>query len=379
MFGDPISNAVLVLLIAATASIYFYVKRVYSYWQCRGVPQFKPVFPFGDGGKIFYQGISLIEQMDEWYHSTTEPFVGVYTAFQPLLIVRDPVIIRNILIKDFQHFTDRVIPLDEENDPLAAHLFNMKGDKWKNLRTKLTPTFTTGKIKAIFSALLQLNGPLLKHIEQMVCTDQTVECYNLAVNHTTNGIISAAFGIDIDCFADPDNPFRKYGRRISAPSWKNTLRIMCSVLCPTLKRLLGIHIIDRDAEDFMYDMMQQLMKLRETKAIVRKDFFHLLVQLLKTDNVRLDDEWQTVITNERTRAYTIEEVTAQALIFFVAGSETSATTIAFCLYELAKNPGVQQRLQEEIDNVSTETDGQFTYDSINRMNFLECCIDGTPI
>lgn len=257
----------------------------------------------------------------------------------------------------------------------------MKGGQWKNLRAKLTPTFTTGKIKAMFTMLLDLNGPLLKHIERTVSADEneTVECYNLAVNHTTNGIVSAGFGIDIDCFADLNNPFRIHGRRISEASLKNSLRTICSILCPKLKRLLGVHNIDRDAEDFMYDVMRKLMELREAKNIARKDFFALLVQLLKTGNVRLDDEWNTVITNENTKTYTIEEVTAQALIFFVAGSETSATTIAFCLYELAKNPDVQQRLHDEIDSVLMQNNGQFTYDSINGMNYLECCINGMPI
>lgn len=376
MFGDQISNVILILLAASVGFIYYYVKHMYSYWQRRGVPQLKPVFPFGDCGKMFYQRLSLIEQMDVWYHSTSEPFLGVYTFFQPLLIVRDPEFIRNILIKDFQYFVDRIIPMDEENDPLSAHLFALKGDKWKNLRTKLTPTFTSQKMRTIFSTLLDLNGPLLKHIEEMTNTDQTVECYNLAANHTTNGIISVTFGVYINCFADPENPFRKYGRRISEPNFKNTLRTICSVLCPTLKRLLGVHNIDRDAEDFMYDLMKQLIKLRETKNIVRNDFFHLLVELLNTGNVRLDDEWNTVITNENTKSFTLEQMTAQALVFYVAGSETSATTISFCLYEMAKNAEIQQLLCDEIDSVLIQNDGQFTYGSINGMKYLECCIDG---
>jgi len=43
-----------------------------------------------------------------------------------------------------------------------------------------------------------------------------------------------------------------------------------------------------------------------------------------------------------------DEILAQAIIFFLAGYETTATTLSYCSYELALNPDVQQKLYEEI-------------------------------
>lgn len=178
-------NAVLISLAVSIVLIYFYVKRLFSYWQRRGVSQLRPSFPFGDFGKVLRQKLSFNEQIDEWYHNTTEPFLGVYIFFQRQLIARDPELVRNILVKDFQYFVDRVIPVDEKN----YHLFALKGDEWKNLRTKLTPTFTSGKMKAIFTTLLELKGPLLEQIERMANSSQAVECYKLASSHIINGSI----------------------------------------------------------------------------------------------------------------------------------------------------------------------------------------------
>ena len=52
------------------------------------------------------------------------------------------------------------------------------------------------------------------------------------------------------------------------------------------------------------------------------------------------------------------EVLSQGMMFFIAGYDTTATSIAFLLYNLSLNPEIQEKLYEEImdtagDQVST--------------------------
>lgn len=135
----------LALLIGLITLAYFYAKRTYSYWERKGftyVPDFNYVF--GHFKSSFTQQENLGMVLLRIYNSTKEPFIGIYSIFRPILMIRDTELVRNILIKDFNNFTDRGVHCNEDYDPLSGHLFALPGQRWKNLRTKLSPTFTSG-------------------------------------------------------------------------------------------------------------------------------------------------------------------------------------------------------------------------------------------
>lgn len=69
---------------------------------------------------------------------------------------------------------------------------------------------------------------------------------------------------------------------------------------------------------------------------------------------------------------------AQGLQFFTAGFETSASTIAYTLYEIAINPMIQTKLREEI-LFNIEKSKDINYHSIKEMKYLDLCIMGKCI
>lgn len=155
--------------------------------------------------------------------------------------------------------------------------------------------------------------------------------------------------------------------------------------------------LDSDVEEFMVNLVKDTMEYREKNKISRKDLLQLMIQLRNTGNVHSDNVWDTTIADgiksycnnnifnficqilfvDKNKFMTVNEIAAEAFLFYAAGFETSSSTMSFCLYELAKNKNIQRKVQEEIDEVTTRHNGEITYNSIQDMKYLQMCMDGT--
>lgn len=76
-------------------------------------------------------------------------FSGFYLGRRASLVILDPDIIKCVMIKDFNHFTDRQSMRFRASEYITEMLINLKGSKWKRMRGLLTPAFTSGKLRTM--------------------------------------------------------------------------------------------------------------------------------------------------------------------------------------------------------------------------------------
>lgn len=320
-----ILTAVLSTLIA---TVYIYIKYKLSYWKRRGVAYIEPSVPFGNLGPVITLKKSIDQVLKELHNSSSEPVVGIYSALRPSLLIRDPSIVRDILIKDFQSFWHRGYHYDETLNPLAGNLFANSGDKWKAMRSKLSPAFSSSKIRAMFDTIVDCGQSLENYIGQF--DEKEIEVREIFARFSTNVIASVAFGIEIDCIENPNDEFRVFSRRFFEPNATCVFRLLISFVSPFLTKLLRTQYTDTDVEQFMRETIRQNLEYREQNGIVRKDFFQILVQLRNAGIVQADSGDWSAKTNEQ-KTLSLDEITAQAFIFIVAGYESSSTTVSWLI------------------------------------------------
>lgn len=278
------------LTIISLAAIYIYIKSSYSYWTKLGIPILNPTFPFGNFSAVILKSSSFLPEITKLYKAFEGHNLGGLCGLGlNSLLVRDPDLIRDIIVKDFDHFHDRGINVSENGNPLDLHLFMLSGAKWRNLRVKLTPVFTSGKMKMMFGTLVECGKELIAVLQEKARKGETLEVKDILARYTTDVIASCAFGIQCNCLRNPDAEFRSWGRKIFAITFKMKIITFAKLLMPNLTTRFGLSITPTDVSNYFRKMVRETVDYREKNGIQRNDFMHLMIQL-KNKTLTTGDE-----------------------------------------------------------------------------------------
>ena len=350
-----------------------YIRKKYSFWEDMGVPFIKPKFPFGNlqlPGQKNRVHSSLL--MQRFYNEIKgrNSFGGIYFFWQPLALIVDLELVKHILVKDFHSFHDRGMYYNEKDDPISAHLFNIEGERWTNLRKKLSPTFSSGKMKMMFPTLVDVGNHFIDRMTQDLENSAEIEMKDILARFTTDVIGSCAFGIDCNSLNDPETEFRVMGKKVfEIPSRKfiNFLKFPFMLSFKDLSRKIGLKSTNEDVSRFFLKVVKDTLEYREANNVQRNDFMNLLMQIKNTGKLEGSDE--------NVGSLSFNEIAAQAFVFFLAGFETSSTTMTFCLHELSLNEEIQEKARKcAIESI--EKHGGLTYEAVMDMHYIEQCING---
>ncbi|XP_065080061.1 probable cytochrome P450 6a21 [Ochlerotatus camptorhynchus] len=364
------------IVLLLTAAV-LYIRSRHRFWTDRGIPCApNPKFLFGHvKGQVTDTHAAYVNQgLYQHFKSRGEPFGGFSFFAVPAVMVVDPELVKTILVRDFNVFHDRGIFNNPKDDPLSGQLFLLEGLQWRVLRQMLTPTFTSGRMKVMFGTILDVAEELRQYMVQNHEREPVVEMKEVLARFTTDVIGTCAFGIECNTMKNPDSDFLKYGKKVFEQNLFSIVKFIFASLFKDLSRTLGIKLTDPGVEKFFMGLIRETVEFREKNNVKRNDFMNLLLQL--KNKGRLEDMVEEKEELGK-RGLTMDELAAQCFVFFIAGYETSSTTMNFCLYELAKNVDIQDRLREDIQEAVAANGGRVTYEMVMGLPYLDNVINET--
>ena len=227
------------------------------------------------------------------------------------------------------------------------------------------------------------------YLDKIAERGKYIECRDLAAKFTTDVIGSCAFGIDMNSISDKDSEFRIIGRKLFTPTFKTIVRDVCRQFLPGLYDVIGHKLQIEEVNEFLTNLIKDTINYRKENKIVRPDFVNTLIELKdhpeKLETISMSFKINFFFSQKNYKCHfnvfffftelTDSMIASQAFVFFVAGFETSSSTISHALYELAQNQEIQDKLREEIREVY-EKHGELTYDVIKNMKYLDKVLKG---
>ncbi|XP_032930153.1 cytochrome P450 3A9-like [Catharus ustulatus] len=331
-----------------------------------GIPGPKPL-PFFGTCLEYRKGV--LEYDNECFKKYGKVW-GIYDGRQPVLAVTDPQIIKSVLVKDcYTVFTNR------RRFDLVGVLRNAvslaEDEHWKRLRTVLSPTFTSGKLKEMFPIMKHYGEVLVKNVQKQVKEGNSIAVKDIFGSFSLDVVTSTSFGVNIDSMNNPKDPFVREMKKLVKFDFFDPIFILSFVfpfLIPVMAKM-NVSFFPKDAVDFFMRSVAKIKQDREKELHKgRVDFLQLMIESQRSGSQGNNG------VNHSDKALTDIEVLAQAFIFIFAGYEPTSNSLGYLAYELALHPDVQEKLLQEIDTVLPNK-APLTYEALMKLEYLDMTLN----
>ncbi|KAG5348096.1 CP9E2 protein, partial [Acromyrmex charruanus] len=369
LFLSPFVLLLTALIVIGILKVVTVLHHIYFYWRNKGVPYLLDSLSTGMmGWKLFLRRITFSDYCKYLYnHFPNAKYIGIMDFATPAVLLRDPELIRDVMVRDFEHFPDHRSFVDESVEPLfGKNIFSLRGDRWKEMRNTLSPSFTASKMKFMFDLISKCSHDFVDYLIDHPEICDAIEMKGAFRRYINDVIATAAFGISVNSMKDQNNEF--YTRGVEATKFSAGLlaivKFMFIRICPSFCKSIGLTVFSSDTSKFFKKIVEETIRTRKEQGIVRPDMIHLLMQAQNKEGTSV-------------HKMTLDDIVSQAFIFFFASFDTSSTLMCFVAHELAVNQDIQDRLRKEVQQYLTEGNDEISYESLSKMSYMDLIISET--
>lgn len=328
-----------------------------------GIP-YVPGLPIvGNIAPALFQKQQVGELFKKFYNMfPNAKYFGIFDCNTPVIVLRDPDLIKQVAIKSFDNFTDHY-GFTSSNDKFFSNaLFSLRGERWKEMRSFLSPSFTSSKLKSSFATISTCAKCFVDSLEDGTKNGpMQIEMKDYIGRYTNDIICKYAFGINVNSVENPKNEIFVTGKKIFAFDGPLSLRFFLLKNFTWISNIFNIPLFSKVATDFFTSVIKSTIAERDKYNIKNSDMLQVMVDASRNQDAKLK--------------INMNDIMSQTFIFFFGGFDTTSSYLSSTLHLLATYPEVYEKLQAEIDEVYERTNGNPTYDAIQEMSYLECVLN----
>ena len=246
---------------------------------------------------------------------------------------------------------------------LKPGLFGSNGDAWRRQRRMVMAAFDPGHVKAYYPSLVKCADRLRGRWTQAAHNGTAIDLQADLMRFTVDAIAGLAFGTDVNTLESDDDIIQRHLDKIFP---KLYLRTISALPYWRLFKLPSDHALDKALatvnqaiDGFMAAARQRLAADPERRA----DPHNLL-------------EAMVVAADQPDSGITDDQVAGNVMTMLLAGEDTTANTLAWCIWLLQKNPTAMVRATQEARGVMAGA-SHITLDHLARLDYIDACINET--
>ncbi|XP_011054671.1 PREDICTED: cytochrome P450 9e2-like [Acromyrmex echinatior] len=307
---------------------------------------------------IIFRRIPFVDFTRKIYNLNRDAkYIGFYATTKPVLMLRDPEVIKDVVVKNFDTFINNPVFVDANDYVLSQNLFGLQNIKWRHVKNLLSPSFTSSKMKTMFTFISKHAADFAELMSTLPADKSDINMKDIFNRYTNDIIALCIYGMKIDSIRNPTNKFYICGKDITYMSAIRSIKYIFIRTFPKLGRIFNIKLLNNHEMKYFESTIKNEIAIRDTEHITRPDMIQLMLDNRgKEGQIQLD----------------VDDIVAQAYAFYFAGFETSSSVMSFITYKIATNPSIQIKLQQEIDELWNESN--VTYETINKLKYLDAVI-----
>jgi cytochrome P450 len=315
------------------------------------------------GNALQFERARMHQQVERWVHEYG-PYFSFRIGRRRIVVIADHAAMGTLMRDRPDGFrrTKRLAEITAEIGSAAVGVFGAEGDAWRRQRKMVMAGFDPRHLRAYFPSLVKVSERLAGRWGRAADGGLAVDLQADLMRYTVDTVSGLAFGAEVNTLESDDDVIQQHLDKIFPAIFR---RIMAAV--PTWRWWKSTADRELDASVAAIGVA-----IRDFVAAARKRLEDPALRAAPTNLL----EAMIVAADDPQSGITPGEIHGNVLTMLLAGEDTTANTLAWAIWLLARHPQCFARAREEVD-AQVGDPAAWTIERFAALDYVEACANET--